>query len=272
MSGSGPRIGVPVDVKHVSGESFHGVGEKYIAALAHGAGALPLLLPALGEGAEMAALTGFMSPDEILEGLDGLFLTGSPSNLAPWRYGGAGEGVGPFDPQRDETTLALLRAALDRDLPVLAVCRGFQELNVICGGTLCAAVHERPGRMDHREDHDLPRAERYQPAHPVRLAADGLLARLAGSEEVMVNSLHGQGVDRPGDGLVVEATAPDGLIEAVRLPGHRFVMGVQWHPEWQFAENPLSRALFAAFGDAARRRRAAVASCKFQVESGGFVP
>jgi putative glutamine amidotransferase len=107
--------------------------------------------------------------------------------------------------------------------------------------------------MDHRDDHEQPRAARYAPAHPVTLAADGLLARLAGRSEVRVNSLHGQGIARLGEGLVVEATAPDGLIEAARLPDRRFVVGVQWHPEWQFAENPLSRALFAAFGAAARQ-------------------
>ncbi len=252
MRSARPRVGVPVDVKRVAGEPFHGVGEKYIAAVAHGAGAIPLLLPALGEGAEMAALEDMIAPEAVLDGLDALFLTGSPSNLAPQRYGGVGEGVGPFDLQRDATTLALLRLALEWDLPVLAACRGFQELNVVCGGSLYTAVHEQPGYMDHREDHELPRVDRYAPAHSVRLTAGGLLARLAGSEQVMVNSLHGQGIDRLGDGLAVEATAPDGLVEAVRLTGHRFVMGVQWHPEWQFAENPLSRALFAAFGDAAR--------------------
>src|SRR5699024_4733266 len=121
------------------------------------------------------------------------------------------------DPQRDQTTLPLLRAALARDLPVLAVCRGLQELNVVCGGTLYTAVHEQPGYMDHRDDHGLPRAQRYEPAHKVTLTNDGLLAGLIGRTEVEVNSLHGQGIAELGQGLAVEATAPDGLVEAVRL-------------------------------------------------------
>lgn len=230
---------------------MHAVGEKYIAAVAHSAQATPLLLPALGAGVDMASLESEIQPEALLEGLDGLFLTGSPSNMVPSFYGDAGAGVGPFDIQRDGAALALLRAALARDLPILAVCRGFQELNVVCGGTLHAAVHEQPDYNDHRDDHEQPRAARYAPAHPVTLAQGGLLAELAGSNEIMVNSLHGQGLARLGERLVVEATAPDGLVEAVRLPDRRFVVGVQWHPEWQFEENPFSRALFAAFGEAA---------------------
>lgn len=251
-----PRIGIPVDVKSVNGDALHVVGEKYLAAVAHGADATPLLLPALGAGAELTSLVGVISPDDLLDGLDGLFLTGSPSNLVPASYGGTGEGVGPFDPQRDRTTLPLLRAALARDMPILAVCRGFQELNVVCGGTLHTAVHEQSDYMDHRDDHEQPRPNRYEAAHSVALTEGGLLARLAGGRtEIQVNSLHGQGIAWLGDGLVVEATAPDGLIEAAYVADRRFGVGVQWHPEWQFAENPLSRALFAAFGAAARQWR-----------------
>lgn len=252
MSRRRPRIGIPADVKTVDGAPVHAVGEKYLAAVAHGAGATPVILPALGAGAELASLEDVILPEDLIEGLDGLFLSGSTSNMAPAWYGDDNPGVGPFDPQRDRTTLPLLRTALAHDLPVLAVCRGFQELNVVCGGTLHTAVHEQPDHMDHRDPADRSRAEQYGPAHRIDLAAGGLLARLAGSREAMVNSLHGQGIARLGEGLVVEATAPDGLIEAVRLPGKRFVVGAQWHPEWQFAENPLSRALFAAFGEAAR--------------------
>lgn len=252
MATTRPRIGIPVDVKSLQGEPVHAVGEKYVAAVAHGAGGIPLLLPALGAGAEIDSLEGLIEPADMLEGLDGLLLTGSPSNLAPSYYGSEDEGVGPFDPQRDGTTLALLRAALARDLPVLAVCRGLQELNVVCGGTLYVAVHEQAGYLDHRYDHTLPRAARYRPAHKVELSEDGVLAGFAGSREITVNSLHGQAIARLGRDLAAEAVAPDGLVEAVCLPERSFVVGVQWHPEWDFADNHVSHALFAAFGEAAR--------------------
>lgn len=250
-----PRIGIPADVKSDGDESFHAVGEKYLAAVAHGAQTMPVLLPALGAGAEMASLVDAISPDEQLEGLDGLFLTGSPSNLEPACYGQTCDGIGPFDPQRDQTTLPLIQAALAHDMPILAVCRGFQELNVACGGTLFSAVHEQPGYMDHREDHTLQRAQRYAPAHSVALTENGFFAKLTGQNSVQVNSLHGQGVDRLGSGLVTDAVAPDGLVEALYMPDRHFVVGVQWHPEWAFEQNSVSAALFAAFGRAARTWR-----------------
>ncbi|WP_111746182.1 gamma-glutamyl-gamma-aminobutyrate hydrolase family protein [Salinisphaera orenii] len=252
MTQDRPSIGIPVDVKTFGDDTMHVVGEKYIAAVAHGAGAKPLLVPALGQGPEMASLNDVIAPETMLDGLDGLFLTGSPSNMKPSFYGDDSEGVAPFDEQRDRTTLALLRAALARDLPILALCRGFQELNVACGGTLYTAVHEQTDYNDHRDDHDQPRAERYQPRHPVTLTENGLLTQLAGTRQVEVNSLHGQGVAQLGPSLAVEAIAPDGLIEAARHPDRSFAVGVQWHPEWQFADNPFSKALFTAFGDAAR--------------------
>ncbi|PWG63093.1 gamma-glutamyl-gamma-aminobutyrate hydrolase family protein [Spiribacter halobius] len=249
--GTWPRVGIPVDVKRIGDAAFHAVGEKYLAAVAHVTGALPLLLPALGRGEEGADLGGQFKPDDLLDGLDGLFLTGSHSNIEPRHWGESGDEPAA-DPQRDATTLPLVRSAIGRDLPVLAVCRGLQELNVALGGSLHRAVHTREGYDDHREDGARPRAERYGPAHPVTLTVDGLLQRITGAAELTVNSLHGQGVQRLGRGLVVEARAPDGLVEAVHLPGARFVVGVQWHPEWDAPTNPASRALFEAFGDAVR--------------------
>lgn len=250
------RVGIPVDVKRIGDARFHAVGEKYIAAVAHVSSALPVLLPALGRGEEGADLGSRFTPEDLLAGLDGLFLPGSHSNIEPRHWGAVGEEAAA-DPQRDATTLPLLRCALGRDLPVFAVCRGLQELNVALGGSLHRAVHEQAGLADHREDGTLARAERYGPSHPVTLTAAGLLQRLTGREELLVNSLHGQGIDRLGRGLVVEARAPDGLIEAVHLPGARFVLGVQWHPEWDAATNPDSNALFQAFGDAVRAFAAA---------------
>jgi putative glutamine amidotransferase len=165
------------------------------------------------------------------------------------------------DPDRDATTLPLIREAVRRDLPLLAICRGIQELNVALGGTLHQRIFEMPERFNHRRRKGpMTLDERYGPAHGVALTPDGFLARLAGADEIMVNSLHGQGIDRPAPGLLVEAVAPDGQIEGVSLPGARFVIGVQWHPEYKPLENPFSRALFAAFAQACHATAAATAT------------
>jgi putative glutamine amidotransferase len=152
----------------------------------------------------------------------------------------------------------LIREAVRRDLPILAICRGLQELNVALGGTLHQRLHELPGRLNHRPHRDSPDGP-YGPAHAVALAPGGLLAGLADGAEQVVNSLHSQGIDRPATDLRVEAVAPDGLIEAVSLPGARFVVGVQWHPEYKHRENPLSTAIFAAFSQACNATRAGFA-------------
>ena len=224
---------------------FHAVGEKYIAAVRDGANALPLLIPVLDKPLDLA---------EILETVDGIFLTGSPSNVAPKRYGGAAPRDGVLqDERRDATTLPLIRAIVDHGMPLLAVCRGFQELNVAYGGTLHQHVEEVPGRIDHREDKTASLDVQYAPAHDVTLTPGGLLERVAGRTTAKVNSLHSQGIDRLGEGLVVEATAPDGQIEGVRVKDARaFALGVQWHPEWCFWENDFSKALLSAFGEAMR--------------------
>lgn len=252
-----PFIGIVADAKEITGQAFHAVGEKYIDAIAHGSEAWPLLIPAVGAGLELEPLAEQADLKDLVERLDGLFLPGSPSNLEPHLYGGT-EAVGPHDLQRDSITLPLIRAALDVGLPLLGICRGFQEINVALGGTLYPRVHEVTGMMDHREDKSLPRTQQYAPAHTIRLTPGGVLAELTGADEALVNSLHGQGVDRLGAGLRVEAIAPDGLVEAVSLRNARnFAIGVQWHAEWKFREQPLSVALFGAFGNAARGRAAA---------------
>ena len=247
-----PRIGIPADCKLIGTDPSHTVGEKYVAAVAHSAGGLPLILPPRAPGAEMADLRGGISAEDQLVGLDGLFLTGSASNMSPERYDSDAPQVGAADPQRDDNTLALIHAALAIDLPILAVCRGFQELNVACGGTLHTAVHEVAGLHDHRDDNAAPRDTRYADSHPLQLVPGSLLARLTGQHEIRVNSLHGQGIDRLADALVAEAHAPDGLVEAVAHRSAGFVYGVQWHPEWRYADNLVSQGLFAAFGEAAR--------------------
>ncbi len=223
---------------------FHAVGEKYIVAARDGAGAIPVLIPVLETPIEI---------EEILATVDGILLTGSPSNVAPKLYGGPAPRTGVLqDERRDATTLPLIKHIVERSLPLLAVCRGFQELNVAFGGTLHQHVEEAPGRFDHREDKDAPLDKQYAPAHDVELS--GELERIAGRKTIKVNSLHGQGIDRLAPGLAAEAIAPDGQIEGVRVKDTKaFAIGVQWHPEWRFWEDDFSKALFAAFGEALRK-------------------
>jgi putative glutamine amidotransferase len=223
------------------------VGEKYIEAIAQGANAIPVLVPALGEEIDLPSL---------LEACDGLLLTGSASNVEPQHYGGPASAPGTLhDPNRDATTLPLIPRAIAAGLPVLAICRGFQEMNVAYGGTLHQRLHEVAGYLDHRDDESQPLDVQYGPAHEVLLEPGGQLQKIAGAARLEVNSLHAQGVDKLGGGLTVEARASDGVIEAFSVAGSRsFSMGLQWHPEWQFAKDPFSRALFAAFGTAGRQR------------------
>jgi putative glutamine amidotransferase len=250
-----PTILLPCDVKPVGLHAFHCVGEKYIDAVAHGADAWPLLLPAFGGGQDLEPLSGHVDLPALLAGVDGVFLPGSVSNVHPARYGVADVPAVKPDLQRDEVTFRLIQAALELRVPLLAVCRGLQELNVALGGTLHPAVHEVPGLMDHRENGDDPREQQYASAHPVRLTPGGRLRQLFGVDEIGVNSLHGQGIRDLAPTLAVEAVAPDGLVEAVSAPRHAgFLIGVQWHPEWAWRTNPQSAALFGAFGEAARQR------------------
>ena len=254
-----PVVAIPCDVKAAGIHPFHAVGEKYINAIFHGSNCLPVLLPAFGGGEDLKPLNGDIDPRRLLSGFDAIFLPGSTSNVDPAIYGQDLVFAPEYlDKQRDATTFDLIRTAITEAVPLFAICRGLQELNVAYGGTLHQKVHEVPGLMDHREDQTLPRAQQYDPAHPVSLVEGGLLAGLAGCDTLEVNSLHGQGIAELGDGLTVEATSPDGLIEGIRVsdaPG--LALAVQWHAEWRYWEDPLSAALFRAFGDAARERAAA---------------
>jgi putative glutamine amidotransferase len=243
-----PRVGLPTDHKQIGAHPFLAVGEKYVRAVVDGAGCLPLLVPTLDP---------VLPLEDLLEGLDGLLLTGAVSNIEPHHYSDESSYEGNLlDPRRDATNLPLIPLAVRMGVPVLAICRGFQEVNVAFGGSLYHKVHEQPGFMDHREDKDAPLDVQYGPAHAITLAAGGVLAAVAGSGSAVVNSLHGQGVRRLGDGLVVEASAPDGLIEAFRHEGPAFMLAVQWHPEWKVTENPFYLGIFKAFGDACRARAA----------------
>ncbi|MBA2587822.1 MAG: gamma-glutamyl-gamma-aminobutyrate hydrolase family protein [Alphaproteobacteria bacterium] len=218
----------------------HQANDEYVTAIRDGAGALPLLIPSTDVPLNNAA---------ILASVDGLLFTGSPSNVAPSHYGATARTGTAMDELRDATTLPLLRAAIAAGKPLLAICRGFQELNVALGGSLYQHVHEIPGRLDHREPEDAALEVEYGPAHAIAITEGGVLARLSSLSEAIVNSLHHQGIDRLAPGLAVEAVAPDGQIEAVSLDQAKaFLLGVQWHPEWRFARDPLSCAIFAGFG------------------------
>ena len=247
-----PIVGVPccVDVQE-EGSVFHKAGEKYVMAVARASHCLPLMIPALGD---------WYDPYELAEKLDGLLLTGSPSNVEPHHYEGEASRPGTHhDPVRDATTLPLIRAALEVGLPLFAICRGHQELNVALGGTLHQNVHELEGRNDHRSDKTRPLDERYLERHPVTLTQGGVLQTLAGgAATAMVNSLHEQAIDRIADRLEVEAISDDGVIEATSVKGaETFALSVQWHPEHPLALDwPLSKAMFAAFGEACGHRRA----------------
>lgn len=242
-----PLIGVTACTKQVGLHPYHIAGDKYVRAVAVGAGGLPLVIPSLAD---------LLDIDALLDSLDGLLLTGSPSNVEPHLYNGPASAPGTLhDPARDATTLPLIRAAVAAGVPVFGICRGFQELNVAFGGTLHQKVHETGTFMDHREPENEPVEIQYAPSHPLRVQPGGVLAGLGLPDEIRVNSIHGQGVDRLAPGLRVEALAPDGLIESISVDGaSSFALGVQWHPEWQVGSNPEYLAIFQAFGDACRKR------------------
>jgi putative glutamine amidotransferase len=248
MSGNRPLIGIPADRRLLGPQAYHLAGEKYVTAALDAAGVLPVIVPALGRE---------LNYEGLLDSIHGLLFTGSPSNVEPRHYSGEPSAPGTLhDPHRDATTLPLIPRAVAAGIPVLGICRGFQEINVAYGGTLWQQLQEVPGCIDHREDARNSLEQQYGPAHEVRLAAGGLLRRLAGgAEQLQVNSLHAQGVRELGPGLTVEATADDGVVEAFSVTGAaNFALAVQWHPEWQVLKNKFSTALFAEFGAACRER------------------
>jgi putative glutamine amidotransferase len=240
---SRPIVVIPACTKLLDGHPFDAVGRKYTAAVAEVAECQPLLVPLGPSMVDIGA---------VIEVADAILLSGSLSNVAPEHYGG-GVPIKPdaLDPARDALTLPLIRTAVERKLPLFAICRGSQELNVALGGSLHQAVHDVDGHNDHRERPDIPLDERFGPVHPVSLR--GTLRDWVGSDQIMVNSLHWQGIARLAPGLKAEAFAEDGLIEGVRGPDDAaFCLGVQWHPEWGAKSNPVSVSLFRRFGAAAK--------------------
>ncbi len=244
MSQDTPIVAVAADVREADGYRWHAVSETYLKALIEGAGVLPLILPSLEE-LDLALL---------VNRVDGVLLPGSRSNVEPARYGAPpSDKTLPHDPARDSVALPLIGAALAQGVPLFAVCRGFQELNVAAGGDLISEVQEFPGRHDHRAPVSDDQSVRFAIRQDIAVEPGGLLERILGPGITQVNSLHRQAIDRLGGNLRVEAVAPDGTIEAASVVGAKaFALGVQWHPEYWVTSDAPSRALFAAFGDAVR--------------------
>ena len=222
------------------------LGDKYARALKTHSKVQPVVF-ALAEAHQI---------DALLNLVDGVMLTGSPSNVHPSHFGETVTDPSlPLDSERDGLTLALVRACLAQQVPLLGICRGFQEINVALGGSLHQQVHDVPDHMDHRTARDGDYAAQYGPSHPVQLAAGSAFAEWAGASQVVVNSVHGQGINRLASGLRCIATAPDGLVEAFAVEGATtFAYAVQWHPEWRTEENTFSSAIFNAFGAACHAR------------------
>lgn len=244
-----PLVGVSCCLKPAKHGFAHSVNDKYVDAVRDAAECVPVLIPAIGERLAM---------DAMLDRLDGLVFTGSPSNVDPGFYGGPSPRPDNMeDLSRDATTLPLIRAALKRGLPVFGICRGIQEINVALGGSLHQHLQEIEGRRDHRSIKTVEGDERYRIVHQVKLTPGGKLERILGKPEIGVNSLHGQGIDRIADDLAAEALAEDGTIEAVsHKTAASFFLAVQWHPEFQVMKNPDYLALFQAFSNAVREYEA----------------
>ncbi|WP_309084733.1 gamma-glutamyl-gamma-aminobutyrate hydrolase family protein [Chelativorans sp.] len=239
-----PLVALPTDVKVFEGYTWHATPEQYLTAALSTAGVVPVLVPSFGEAIDL---------DSVLGAVDGLMLTGARSNVYPPLYGGtADEKNGPYDQRRDSTTLPLIRKAIEKGLPLLAICRGIQELNVALGGSLINDIQEHPGTLDHRGPEGTP-DERFAIRQKVEIRPGTCLAEVFGSGEIMVNSVHRQAIGQLGSRLQVEAVAPDGTVEAVSVIGAPgFAVGVQWHPEYWAATDSASQRVLRAFGDAVR--------------------
>lgn len=241
-----PVIGI-IGNHHLIDDSYpvHAGGTMNSEAVAQVADCIPLLVPSDPR---------FVSVPELLETCDGFLLTGGRPNVHPEEYGERPtEAHGAFDRNRDAITLPLVRACVERGQPLFGICRGFQEVNVAMGGTLHPEIRELPGRDNHRMPPDGTLEEKFALRHTVRFSKDGVFHRLMGAEEVMTNTLHGQGVVTPGQRVVIDGHAPDGTPEAIYIDGAPgFALSVQWHPEYNAANDPVSRPLFSAFGEAAQ--------------------
>jgi len=246
-----PTIGIPASLLEVAERRYpaHGTGARNVDSVWDHAGGMPFIIPAMGEKLDIQAT---------VDSIDGLLLTGGRANVEPHHYGGPPfPDDEPIDPARDGVVLPLVRACIEQEVPIFGICRGIQEMNVALGGSLHYRVHLLPGKDDHRMPRhpDVTMEEVFKLRHNIALTDGGLFAELTGKSKLMVNSLHGQGIDRLADDFVLEAITEDGVIEGIRLANDpTFTVGVQWHAEYEPENHELSRKLFEAFGDAARVR------------------
>ena len=254
-----PLVAVSTDVRHMDNYTWHAAPQQYLEAAISAAGVFPVLVPSFGDRLDL---------DQLLASVDGVMLTGSKSNVNPELYGGdASEANGPYDPDRDATTLPLIRGAIERGVPLLAICRGIQELNVALGGSLATEIQEREGSLDHRAPVSDDQDERFAIRQGVSIKPGSCLAGVFGAGQVKVNSVHRQAVDWLGDRLQVEAVAEDGTVEAVSVVDSRaFAVGVQWHPEYWATSEENSARIFRAFGDAARAHAVARSAARAAAE------
>lgn len=254
-----PLVAVSTDVKQFENYTWHAAPNQYLEAAIAGSGVFPVLIPNFGDRLDL---------DQLLASVDGVMVTGSKSNVHPSLYGGdASEANGPYDPDRDATTLPLIRKAVEHGVPLLAICRGIQEMNVALGGTLATEIQERDGALDHRAPVSSDQDERFAIRQSISIKPGSCLAGIFGAGDVMVNSVHRQGIDRLGSKLQVEAVAEDGTVEAVSARGARaFAVGVQWHPEYWVKTDSVSARIFSAFGDAVRLHAAAKSAARNAAE------
>lgn len=244
-----PLVAVATDTTLIDGVCWHATQAQYVDAAARAAGLTPLLVPNLAAELDV---------DAILDAVDGVLLTGSRSNVYPALHGAVPhEADGPYGRDRDATSMPLLRRALARGIPLFAICRGMQELNVAAGGTLQTEIQERPGALDHRAPDVPDRSERFGLRQTVKLKSGSPIAGILGNGPVVVNSLHRQAIGVPGERIVPDAVAEDGIVEAISVSDAvDFALGVQWHPEFWAGSDPASARLFAAFGEAVRSHAA----------------
>ena len=239
-----PLVAVIGERRDISDLPYHMVGEKYLRAVSEFADALPVLLPSVIQHADIL---------DAIDRFDGFMFCGSATNIDPAEWDAATPAVGPFDQERDRLSRRLIKEVLGHDIPALFICRGMQELNVACGGTLHVEVAKVEGRLNHHSPEELAYDGRYAPLHSVSLTPGSYLRSIFKQDTFAVNSLHYQAIDQVAPSLAVEAVANDGTLEAVSMRGHPFLVGVQWHPEYRPELSPQSRDLLEAFGAAALR-------------------
>ena len=243
-----PTIGIVAGTMETNSILWHTVGESNLFALNEISKCNPIIIPALGEKLNLM---------DILINIDGLFLTGGATNIHPFNYSSnIPRDRDIYDERRDRTSIPLIKIAIKMGLPVFAVCRGFQEVNVALGGSLHSYLHEVAGKFDHRRDRTKTIEYQTLPSHNVTINKNGLLYKIIKRKVIKVNSLHGQGIDRLGKNLRIEAFAEDTTIEAVSLKNsNSWILGVQWHPELSLDHDCISKKLFESYGNACRKKK-----------------